>query len=203
MWCPSPLPEREHHRRKVKSDKYQPLAGRLLEFYESDLSVEADEDTDAESGVDPDAGVMKSRRRTRSAVGKQSASAATAVVSAVKAAEKKKKRKRRAASPPAVVTPLIPTPHLREIESEEEEEESKKYKDEAIKKLPVPDGRPARRLESHAAKRQRELVQKMSEDALRCGLEAQRTTAAAQARTPATTKPRVFWSKTRLPAMTR
>jgi hypothetical protein len=40
------------HQRKLRSDKYQPPAGRLLEFYESDLSVEADEDTDVEVGGD-------------------------------------------------------------------------------------------------------------------------------------------------------
>jgi hypothetical protein len=115
MWCPAPLPEREQHRRKLRSDKYKPPAGRLLEFYESNSSVEADEDTGAEAGgadagaaLDAGGAVKARRRTTRSAVGKQSASAA--VVSAVKAAEKKKKRKRRASSPLAVVTPSIPTP---------------------------------------------------------------------------------------------
>jgi hypothetical protein len=34
-----------------------------------------------------------------------------------------KKRKRRAASPPAVVTPSIPTPDSRVVESQEEEKE--------------------------------------------------------------------------------
>jgi hypothetical protein len=206
MWCPAPLPEREQHRRKLRSDKYKPPAGCLLEFYESNSSVEADEDTgdEAESGdagAAPDAsGAAKARRRTtRSAVGKQSTSAATAV-SAVKATEKKKKRKRRAGSPPAVVTPSISTPRSREVESEEE---SEKEKDEAIEELPVPEERPARRSESPAAKRQRELVQKTSEDALRHGLEAQRTAAEAQERMPATIKPRVFWPKARLPAATR
>jgi hypothetical protein len=101
MWCPAPLPEREQHRRKLRSDKYQPPVGRLLEFYESNSSVEADEDTNAETGANPDAGVVKSQRRTRSAVGKKSASAVAAAISAVKAAEqKKKKRKRRASSSP-------------------------------------------------------------------------------------------------------
>jgi hypothetical protein len=52
MWCPALLPKGELHRRKLRSDKYKPLAGRLLEFYESDLSVEANEDTDAETGGD-------------------------------------------------------------------------------------------------------------------------------------------------------
>jgi hypothetical protein len=140
------------------------------------------------------------RRTTRSTVGKQSATATT--VSAVKAAEKKKKRNRRAASPPEVVTPSIPTPRSREVESEEEEK-SMKEKDEAVEELSVPDGRSARRSESPAAKRQWELVQKTSEDVLRCGLEAQCTAAAAQARMPAAIKPRVFWSKARLPTVTR
>jgi hypothetical protein len=181
MWCPAPLPEREQHRRKLRSDKYQPPVGRLLEFYESNSSVEADEDTNAETGANPDAGVVKSQRRTRSAVGKKSASAVAAAISAVKAAEqKKKKRKRRASSspPPAVVTPSIPTPHSREVESEEKEE-SEKEKDEVIEELPAPEGRSARRSESPATMRQRELVQKTSEDALRRGLEVQRTVVAA------------------------
>jgi hypothetical protein len=45
MWCPASLPERELQGRKLRSDKYKPLAGCLLENYESDSSVEADEDT--------------------------------------------------------------------------------------------------------------------------------------------------------------
>jgi hypothetical protein len=44
----------------------------------------------------------------------------------------------------------------------EEEEE-----DEAIEESPIEAGRPTRRSESPAAKRQREMVEKMSEDALR------------------------------------
>jgi hypothetical protein len=138
MWCPAPLPEREQHWRRLRSDKYKPPAGHLLEFYESDSSVEVDEDTgDKAEGGDSGAatdggGAAKTRCRTRSAMGKQSALVAAAAVSAVKAAEKKKKRKRRAASPPAVVTPSIPTPRSQEVESEEEEEESEKEKDEAI-----------------------------------------------------------------------
>jgi hypothetical protein len=87
MWCPAPLPEGEIHQRKLRSDKYKPPAGRLLENYEFDSSVEADEDTDAEAGVDLAAGAIKSRRRTRSTVAKKSASAIAAAVSAVKAAE--------------------------------------------------------------------------------------------------------------------
>jgi hypothetical protein len=80
MWCPAPLPKGELHRRKRRSDKYKPPAGRLFEFYESDSSVEADEFTDVEAGADLDAGVVKSRRRTRSTIVKKSASAvATAI----------------------------------------------------------------------------------------------------------------------------
>jgi hypothetical protein len=134
-------------------------------------------------------------------VGKQPASAVGAAVSAVKATEKKK-RKRRAASPPTVVTLSIPTPRSREVESEEEEEESEK-KDEVIEELLVTEDQSARRSESPTAKRQRELVQKTSEDALRRGLEAQRATAAAQARMLVTIKPRVFWPKTRISAVSR
>jgi hypothetical protein len=127
--------------------------------------MEADEDTideagDGDVGASPDAdGAAKPWRRTRSVVGKESTSAVAVAVSAVKAAEKKKKRKRKATSPPAVVTPT------REVESEEEEEEEKE-KDEAIEELLVTDDRPVRKSESPAAKRQRELVEKTSEDAL-------------------------------------
>jgi hypothetical protein len=204
MWYPAPLPEAEQHWRKLRSDKYKPPTGRLLECYESDSSVEADEDTDAEAGADLDARIVKSRCRTRSMVVKKSASAVAAAISAVKAAEqKKKKRKRKAASPPAVVTPSIPTSCSREAESKEEDEESEKENDEAIEELPVPEERPTRRSESPAAKRQWELVQKTSEDALRRELETQRSAAAAHARMPATIKPRVFWPKTQLPAVMR
>jgi hypothetical protein len=157
MWCPTPLPEGEQHCRKLRSDKYKPPAGRLLECYESDSSVEADKDTGDEArggdaGAAPDAsGVAKAQRSTtRSAVGKKSTSAAAAI-SAVKAAEQKKKRKRKAASPPVVVTPSIPTPRSWEVESEDEEEE--KEKDEAVEELPVPEDQAARRPESPAAKR--------------------------------------------------
>jgi hypothetical protein len=187
------LRERGQHQRKLRSDKYKPPAVRLLEFYESDSSVEVDEDTgdeaeDGDARAAPDAsGAAKARcRTTRSTVGKHSASAATAAVSVVKAAEKKGKRW--AASPPAVVTPSIPTPRSREVESEEEDEESEKEKDETIEELPVSE-RPTRRSESPTAKRQRELVQKTSVDALPRGLEAQLTAAAAQARMPATINP--------------
>jgi hypothetical protein len=58
MWCPTPLLEGEQHHRKLRLDKYKPPAGRLLESYKYDSSVEADEDTDVEAGVDPDASVV-------------------------------------------------------------------------------------------------------------------------------------------------
>jgi hypothetical protein len=163
--------------------------------------VEADEDTDVEAGADPVVGAAKSRCRTRSTVVKKSASAIATAISAVKAAEQKKRRKRRAASPPAVATPTIPTPRSQEVGSEDEEEE--KEKDEAVEELPVPEDQAAERPESPAAKRQRELVQKMSEEALRRGLEAQRSAATTWAKIPAAIKPRVIWPKTRLPVVPR
>jgi hypothetical protein len=69
--------------------------------------------------------------------------------------------------------------------------------------LPVPEDQAAKRPESLAAKRQWELVQKTSEEALRRGLEAQRSAATAQAKIPVAIKPRVFCPKTRLPAVPR
>jgi hypothetical protein len=114
-------------------------------------------------------------------VAKKSASAVDTAISAVKAAEqKKKKRKRRAASPPAVATPTIPTNRSQEVGSEDEEEEKEKEKDEAVEELPVLEDQAAERPESPAAKRQRELVQKASVEALRRGLEAQCSAAAAR-----------------------
>jgi hypothetical protein len=162
-----------------------------LENYEYDSPVEANEDTDVEAGADPAAGVAKPRRRTRSTVAKKSASAVAAISTVKAAKQKKKKRKRRVASPPAVATPTIPTPRSREVGSEDEEEKEKE-KDEAIEELPVPEDQAARRPKSPTAKRQRELVQKTSEEALRHGLEAQRSAATAQAKIPTAIKPRVF-----------
>jgi hypothetical protein len=196
FWCPAPLREGEQHRQKLRSDKYQSPAARLLdEFYEPDSSAEAEEDTDIEvsgdAGTGPDvSGAVRSRRKTRSVV------AAAATVSTVKAAEKKKK-KRKASPPPAVKVPAIPTPQSREIESEEEKE------DEATEEPLVMEDRPARRSEIPAAKRQQELVQKMMKDALRQGLEAQRTAAASHARMHVLNKPRFFRPKPRVPAVTR
>jgi hypothetical protein len=88
IWWPAPLlPEGEIHRRKLRSDKYKPLVGRLLENYESNSSVEADKDTDTEARADPATGATKSQCRTRSTVAKKSASAVATAISAVKAAE--------------------------------------------------------------------------------------------------------------------
>jgi hypothetical protein len=88
-------------------------------------------------------------------------------------------------------------PLSREVKSEEEED------DKAVEELAAAGDQPSRRPESPAAKRQQELVQKTLEDALRRGLEAQRTAAAAQASMPAMIKPRVFWPKTRIPTIAR
>jgi hypothetical protein len=136
-------------------------------------------------------------------VAKKSASIVATAIFAVKAAEQKKRRKRRAASPPPVTTPTIPMPRSREVGSEDEEEEEEKEKDEAVEELPVPEDQAAGSPESPAAKRQRELVQKTSEEALRRGLEAQRSAATVRAKIPAAIKPRVFWPKTRLPTVVR
>jgi hypothetical protein len=83
----------------------------------------------------------------------------------------------------------IPTPLSREVESEDEEE------DEAVEELPVTEDLSERRLQSPTAKRQRELVQKTSEDALRRGLEAQRAAATTQVKVPAVIMPQVFRPK--------
>jgi hypothetical protein len=94
---------------------------------------------------------------------------------------------------------MILTPRSWEVRSEEEEKE----KDEVVEELPVSKDQAAMRPESPAAKRQQELVQKTSEDALRRGLEAQRSAATTRAKIHAAIKPRVFWPKTRLPTVTR
>jgi hypothetical protein len=96
------------------SDKYLPLAAWLLEFYESDSSVEADLDTDTEVGGDVGTGLeassaAKPRRKTKAAAVKQSATTAVAKATAVKATEKKKRR-RKASPPLAVEKPAIPKP---------------------------------------------------------------------------------------------
>jgi hypothetical protein len=47
FWFPTPFPTGEEPHRKLRSDKTE-----LLENYESDSSVETDEDTDPEVGGD-------------------------------------------------------------------------------------------------------------------------------------------------------
>jgi hypothetical protein len=115
----------------------------------------------------------------------------------VKAAEKKKKRKRKTSPPPAVETPVILMPQSREVESEEEDD------DEATEEPPIVQGRPVKRSLSPAAKRQRELVEKTTEDALRQGMEAQRAATAAQEKMSVLNRPRYFRPKPRVPAVTR
>jgi hypothetical protein len=89
FWCPTPLREGEQHRWKLRSDKYQPPAALLLEYYESDSSVEADEDTDTKVGGDAETGpevgsAAKPKRKTRAAASKQSATTATTKATALK-----------------------------------------------------------------------------------------------------------------------
>jgi hypothetical protein len=146
MWCPAPLPEGELHRRKLRSDKYKPPAGRLLEFYESDSSVEADEDTDAEAGVGPSAGGV-TKHRTRSTVGKKSASSIAVAISAMKATEQKKRRGRGGLLPlRRWLLHRFRHPACGRLSRKKEE-------DEAIGELPAAEDQPARRPESPAAQR--------------------------------------------------
>jgi hypothetical protein len=133
---------------------------------------------------------------------KQLAVTAAAMVTTVKAMKKnKRKRKRKASPPPAVETPVIPTPQSREVESEEEEEEEEE--EEAIKEPPVVQDRPVRRSLSPAAKRQRELVEKTTDDDLRQSLEVQRAIAATQAKMPVLNRPWFFRPKPRVSAVMR
>jgi hypothetical protein len=75
-------------------------------------------------------------------------------------------------------------PRSSEVESENEEE------DEAIEDLPVVGDRPVRRSESPAAKRQQELVEKTSEDAM-------------QARIPSAIRSQLFRPKLQIPIAAR
>jgi hypothetical protein len=163
--------------------------------------VEADEDTDTkvsgDTGTGPEASsAAKPKRKTRVAAAKQSATTVAAKATAVKAA-KKKRRRRKVSPPPAVEMPTIPMPQSREVESEEEEE------NEATEEPSVVQDRSVRRSLSPAAKKQRELVEKMTEDALRQGLEAQQVVAAAQAKMPVLNRPWFFRLKPRVPTITR
>jgi hypothetical protein len=76
----------------LRSDKYQPPAAGLLENYESDSSVEADEDTNPKVGDDvanrqEASSATKPKRRTRVAAAKQLVSTVAAKVEAVKTAK--------------------------------------------------------------------------------------------------------------------
>jgi hypothetical protein len=165
------------------------------------LSVEADEGTDPEvggnAGTGPEASsVVKPRRKTRATAAKQTVSTAAAKVAALKTTKleaEKKKRERKSSPPPVVETLVIPTPSTREVESDDEEE----Y--EATDDLPVIEEWTVRSL-SPAAKRQRELQLKTTEDDLRQGLEAQRD-AAAQAKIQI--KARTFRPKPHVPTTER
>jgi hypothetical protein len=96
--------------RKLRSEDYQPPVVVLLENYESDLSVKADEDSDVEGGDvvarHPEASsATKPRCGTRAATAKQPTSRAAAKAEAAKTTKletDKKKRKRKASPPPAI-----------------------------------------------------------------------------------------------------
>jgi hypothetical protein len=70
-------------------------------------------------------------------------------------------------------------------------------------KPPVVEDRSMRRSFSPAAKRQRVLVRKMTEDALRQGLEAQRAVAATQAKIPVLNRSWFFRPKPHVATITR
>jgi hypothetical protein len=153
---------------KLRSNKFQPPAAKMLENYESNSSVEADEDTDPEvsgdAGTGPEASsAMKPRRKTWVVVAKLSASTAAAKVAVVKTAEKKK-RKRKTSPPLAVRAPVIPTLLTKEINSDDDEEDDD---DEATEDPLIVKEWSVRRSLSPAAKRQRELAHMTTEDALR------------------------------------
>jgi hypothetical protein len=139
---------------------------------------------DAETGPDRSS-ATKPRRKTRVVAVKQLAVTAAAKVTTVKAV-KKKKRKKKASPPPAVETPVIPTPQSREVESKEEEEE------EAIEESLVVQDRSVRRSLSPAAMRQRELVEKTTDDDLRQILEVQRAITATREKMPVLNRPWFF-----------
>jgi hypothetical protein len=129
---------------------------------------------------------------------KQSATIVAAKVEAVKTAKlelEKKKRKRRMSPPPGVETPVIATPPTREVESDEE--------DEATDDPSVIEDRTARRSLSLASKGHWELEQKMTEDDLHQGMEAQRAAASVQTKMPVLRKVRRFRPKFRIPPAAR
>jgi hypothetical protein len=79
-------------------------------------------------------------------------------------------------------------PQSREVESDEED-------DEAVEEPPVVEDRSVRRSLSPAAERQRELVQKTTEDTLRQGLEVQQAVTATQVNMPVLNMLRFFRPK--------
>jgi hypothetical protein len=190
FWCLTPLLKGEEPRRKLRLDKYQPPAVGLLENYESDSSVEADEDTNPKVGDDAvnrqeASTAAKPRRKTRAVTAKQSATTAAAKVGAAKTTKlevEKKKRKRRVSLPPTIETLTIPMPSSREVEDEE---------DEATDDPPIVEDRVVRISLSPAAKRQWEIEQK--------AMEAQRAATGAQEKMLVLIKVQPFRPKLRAP----
>jgi hypothetical protein len=180
FWCLAPLPKGEEPRRKLRSEEYQPPAAVLLENYQSDSSVEADEDTDQEVGGDVAShptvsSATKPGRKTRAATAKQLTMRAATKGEATKTAkleDDKKKRKSKESPPLAVRTPTIPTSTTKEVEEDEDEAP------------PVIEDRTVTRLRSPAARRQQELEQQVNEEYLRQMREAQRATTGTHAKLP-------------------
>jgi hypothetical protein len=152
----------EEPHQKLRSEDYKPPTAALLENYQSDSSVEADEDSDNEGGSDvanrteaPSA--TKPRRRTRAATAEQPTSRAVAKAEAAKTAKlevDKKKRKRRA-NPLLAVQMITPTPLTKEVEDDE---------DQATDDPLIVEDRMTRRSLNPAAKGQRDIEQKTNED---------------------------------------
>jgi hypothetical protein len=91
---------------------------------------------------------------------------------------------------------VIPTPPSKEVKSDEEEDEATDYP-------PIVEDQMVGRSLSPAAKRQQELEQKLMEDDLHQGLEAQRAAATTQARMPVPIKVCTFRPKLRAPTIVR
>jgi hypothetical protein len=151
----------------------------LLENYQSDSLVGADEDRDQEVGGSAvshpkGSSATKPERKTRAAASKQSNTRGAAkgeVAKTAKLEAGKKKRKRKTSPPSMIPTPMIPTLATKEVKEDE---------DEAIDDLPGVEERATRRSPSSAAKRQQELEQHVIEENLRRMREAQRAAAGAQ-----------------------
>jgi hypothetical protein len=170
----------------------------LLENYQSDSSIDADEDTDQEVGGDvasrsTASSATKPGHKTRAVTAKQSTIRVAAKVEAAKTAKleaDKKKRKRKASPRLAVCTPTIPTLVTKEVDEDE---------DEATDDPPVVEDRTVRRSPSPTGKRQRELEQQVNEEDLRQMREAQRATAGAHAKMPVKIQVRPLRPKLRPP----